>query len=838
MAAVFASLRLRVLLCVVSGLAVAGGTALYSSHQHVEDVARDGAEAELLAVAAAFEQSLGLDGLERSHDLHAALRSFERDERLFRVALIDRPAGRAGFRVRRSTSVTFGTGADADAVASLRTGSPTFGRGGHGADSLELDYPVRPTDGTAPQAVLSLAYDVSALRASAGEHQRGLAVLLVLVTLLAGLAMAILLRRTVLQPLGELSAAARSVRAGDLHTRLNWPGAGEMGALARDFDAMTAALAATREQLEQAALTDPVTGLHNRHSLQRVLEARMPAGSADPPIRLVLADLDGFAALNDARGHAGGDEILRAAGAALRAAAGPGVPVARMGSDQFALVLGADQALERVLEQAAAALDSRVSVTACFGAATAPEDGSNAQRVLERARAALAWAKASGSGSARHYDASEPACLLPHERRAEIEAILAHPERLDIVFQPIVSLTSGRVTGYEALSRFPTLRRRPDVVFAEAHACGLGAALEALALRRALEVPDRLAGTYVSLNLSPSSLVAAEVDAILPEDLSGVVLEITEHEHVDDLPCILGRLDELRRRGARIAVDDMGAGYAGLTQVMRLEPDLIKLDRALVSGIDADPTRRGLVGALVRFAAQANTLVCAEGIETLEELECLADLDVTLGQGYGLARPGPAWPGVDRTASRACRSRLAAVMRSAQDEEGVRGGASRFERFTAELLSAETVEDLAGALALLPAALDCDDVVLRLGDGDATDGVVVDACTRDARREPLRRSPAVHAVFASGQPLQVFADDPEADPDERAHLARAGHASLLIVPIVARGVAHGVLEIYSDDQRACTRAVLTRTRLASHEIALAMGGLAGVREHAALQAVS
>ena len=126
-----------------------------------------------------------------------------------------------------------------------------------------------------------------------------------------------------------------------------------------------------------------------------------------------------------------------------------------------------------------------------------------------------------------------------------------------------------------------------------------------------------------------------------------VTLELTEDELITEGSALEDRLDELRLRGAQLAVDDLGAGYAGLRQVMRLQPDVLKLDRSLVSGVSTDPAKAPMIDALVRYARRIGAVVCAEGIETMEDLEALADLDVTLGQGYALARPGKPWADVD-----------------------------------------------------------------------------------------------------------------------------------------------------------------------------------------------
>jgi len=225
------------------------------------------------------------------------------------------------------------------------------------------------------------------------------------------------------------------------------------------------------------------------------------------------------------------------------------------------------------------------------------------------------------------------------------------------VFQPLVSLRTGEVVGYEALARFDDSRNLPPTWwFAQAHRFGLGARLEAEAVRAAIAEPNRPQGVFLAVNLSPSALRSSAVRGVLPEDLSGLVIEITEHEEILRDDSLQTALAPLRARGARIAVDDAGAGYAGLQQVMRMQADIIKLDRSLIQDVHADRVKTALVRSLVHFARETGADLCAEGIECLDELRTLSELGVTLAQGYVLARPGPAWTGVDVDVAVVCQS--------------------------------------------------------------------------------------------------------------------------------------------------------------------------------------
>ena len=221
--------------------------------------------------------------------------------------------------------------------------------------------------------------------------------------------------------------------------------------------------------------------------------------------------------------------------------------------------------------------------------------------------------------------------------------LLADPDDLTLVFQPIVDLAGATVAGYEALARFPGTAG-PDVWFAAAAEAGLGAELEALAVHKALaRVPELPPDTFLTVNVSPHLLGAAAVQeafATRPR-LDRVVVELTEHTPVDDLQALRRQTDELRQRGALIALDDTGNGYAGLRQMAALRPQLVKLDRTLVSEVDTDPVRVALAEMVGEFAGRIDAWLLAEGLETAAELAAFIGLGVPLGQGWVLARPAP-----------------------------------------------------------------------------------------------------------------------------------------------------------------------------------------------------
>ncbi|MGA8208599.1 MAG: EAL domain-containing protein [Nocardioidaceae bacterium] len=214
----------------------------------------------------------------------------------------------------------------------------------------------------------------------------------------------------------------------------------------------------------------------------------------------------------------------------------------------------------------------------------------------------------------------------------------------NIALQPIVDVVADRTAGYEALARFPQVDGRswgPDRWFTEAEGIGLGIELETSAVAAALRLLGRLPRrTTLSVNVSARSLCASDdVVKLLPVDASRVVVELTEHSQVDDYDLLLHTLERVRASGARIAVDDAGSGYAGLEHILRLQPEVLKLDRTLVQGVAVHPGRQAMCVAMVGFTERMRSSLVAEGVETRADLDTLAGLGVPLAQGYFLGRP-------------------------------------------------------------------------------------------------------------------------------------------------------------------------------------------------------
>jgi EAL domain-containing protein (putative c-di-GMP-specific phosphodiesterase class I) len=289
----------------------------------------------------------------------------------------------------------------------------------------------------------------------------------------------------------------------------------------------------------------------------------------------------------------------------------------------------------------------------------------SAETLLLAGDIAARMADRDGHPLVERSDAKRSADTLSAEERASsITALsrLVAGEGLTMVVQPIVDIRSGAVHAYEALARFgeSAVNTTPLHWFALAEELGGRPALERACLREALALLRyRPQGTRLTVNLSAPVLLEDESLQMLADagdshsdDLHGLVIEITEETLVNSDAELQSAIEPLRARGASLAVDDMGAGYSGLRQITTVRPSYLKLDRSLCTGIDSDPERAALVGALTGYAAQVGSLLIAEGIETTDELQTLRRLGVPLVQGFRLSRPGAPWPEPDAEASR------------------------------------------------------------------------------------------------------------------------------------------------------------------------------------------
>jgi diguanylate cyclase (GGDEF)-like protein len=411
---------------------------------------------------------------------------------------------------------------------------------------------------------------------------------------------------------------------------------------------------------------DPLTGLKNRLALAKSFARALAEAQARPAGRLTvcMVDLDRFKVINDTLGHAAGDIVIVEAARRLCAAAGAGAEVARMGGDEFLVLAHADRgggdnaeafgrALREKLSQPFEIEGASAPIGGSVGVAVYPGHGRDMAELLRHADFALYEAKREGRGRVRVFDDAL------HRRLAEERALEAELEealredQLEIWYQPIQSLGSGVLRGYEALVRWrhPTRGLVPPLVFvplAEQNGAiyRLGEIVLEKACREAARWDRRLS---VAVNISPQqfrrpeSLAEAVKRALLHSGLepSRLYLEITESFLMEDTPQTREAINQLAGLGVKFSLDDFGAGYSSLAYIQNYPFSTIKIDRTFVANIHADRVSSAIVASVCVLAERIHVTVVAEGVETLMQQRVLAELGVDLAQGYLYGRPAP-----------------------------------------------------------------------------------------------------------------------------------------------------------------------------------------------------
>jgi diguanylate cyclase (GGDEF)-like protein/PAS domain S-box-containing protein len=612
-----------------------------------------------------------------------------------------------------------------------------------------------------------------------------------------------------------------------VRNRLDRPAVGAVVVVVRDISEHKA----HEERLRQDALHDPLTALPNRTLFtDRLAQALQRQRRSSGSVAVLFVDIDEFKSVNDRLGHRAGDQLMIAIASRLGGSLRASDTAARLGGDEFGVLIeGADQAdacevADRILKafNPPFVIDGHsFEVTASIGIATSIHPTDSGSELLRRADLAMYAAKMSDRSG--HYEVFQPRTEdalraaqdsttaievdpvnvvrldRAQRERGEIRALLQDTEGVRTVFQPIVELRTGRVAGYEALSRFPTLLRGPHEVFAQAHRCGLGSFLEATAIATALRATGRPADTFISLNVSPTALLSRELARLLPASLDKVVVEITEQELAPRSDLVHDALALVRSRGARIAVDDAGAGYAGLRHLTDFSPDMIKIDQHLIHGAHRDLHKGALVESLVNYARRIGASTCAEGVEELADLEFVRASGVDFVQGFLLAHPAEPWsePGHDV---------IERLVRAGADPEVAQPVGSPRERLAAVLARAARWHDVDQVLGLIAITLAVDRIYLSRFQ-PAERYVTLVAAHGRADYDipyPLSEYPTTAQVIDKAEPRAVSVRDPAADPHEVELLLNEGMATGLLHPVTCDGECIGLLEIYSRRDRDWT----------------------------------
>ena len=406
-------------------------------------------------------------------------------------------------------------------------------------------------------------------------------------------------------------------------------------------------------RLDQMVYTDSLTGcLNHRAFHERLRSAVDDALRTERPLSLAIADIDEFRFINDARGHPHGDIVLQRVGESLRAVARESDVIARIGGEEFAILLP-DTTLEqagRIAERLRAHVGNLQlvhPVTISIGVSSLPAPAGSVAALLEQADAGVYAAKRSGRDRVVVHGTSGLATPASPDDgvRARVERVITD-RLIRARYQPIVSMADGQILGYEALARIDGSNLAPDRWLAMAERAGLRGDMEAAMWDAAIAGGWDIDG-LLFLNASPLALLTGALWRCRNRLPSGVVIEVSEQHAITDYQALARTLSEWADAvGTQVAVDDMGSGHANLRHVLNLAPRFLKLDRSLIEGLDVHSARLALVGSMVAFAESTGALLIAEGIETPAEAEAVRAAGVAYGQGYLFARPEPSPPPV------------------------------------------------------------------------------------------------------------------------------------------------------------------------------------------------
>ena len=454
------------------------------------------------------------------------------------------------------------------------------------------------------------------------------------------------------------------------------------------------------ERLLHDALHDALTGLPNRtlfaDRLDRCLARRSRSG-VRPAVLFI--DLDRFKNVNDSLGHTTGDRLLVEVARKLESCVRPCDTVARLGGDEFAVLLedvmnddSAIQVAERILAELSRSIrldGHEVTTAASIGIACGDLSYRDAGEVLRDADAAMYRAKELGKGRHQLFDAQlRDAAKQRLSCEAELRRALVHGE-IEVAYQPIISLSTGRIVSFEALARWRrgTHLVAPSEFIPLAEETGLIVGLERQVIDQALSqlaawqqrFPDALLGISLNISgrhLSDPTLVAYLRDALAGQALAAgsVRLEITESWLLDDGAATQHVLAQLRALGFKLVIDDFGTGYSSLSYLHRLPIDGIKLDQSFVRDMESSPERAEIVRTVVSLAGHLKLDVVAEGVENSSELGRLREYGCDLAQGFFFSRP------VDRETAEALVAREVEVLDATRRSDRPRAQGKRRQR--------------------------------------------------------------------------------------------------------------------------------------------------------------
>lgn len=418
-----------------------------------------------------------------------------------------------------------------------------------------------------------------------------------------------------------------------------------------------------QEVIRHMAFHDSLTGLPNRAGLQEKLREELVINNETKKGALFFVDMDDLKAINDNFGHSSGDHVIITAGNILCRVLGKDAFVSRLGGDEFIAVLSdlereaASAVAEQVIRELGceyAVAGRQVHLSASLGVALYPEDGETEEELLKRSDSAMYAAKRAGRNCWRFYEtalsdeAYERMALTNSLRRA------LENKELFLQYQPQLDLTSGRVSGFEALLRWRSEEHgfvSPAKFIPIAEECGLILPIGAWVLEEAARFAKRLAArgfgeVHIAVNISPKQLLAADfvkqVQDILTREevaMEQIVLEVTEGIMIESMEESIGKLWELRKMGLLLALDDFGTGYSSLTYLKHLPINILKMDKSFINVEEMEGTQEEMIASIISLGHTLGMVLVAEGVETEVQQEVLKRRGCDCLQGYIFSRP-------------------------------------------------------------------------------------------------------------------------------------------------------------------------------------------------------
>lgn len=470
------------------------------------------------------------------------------------------------------------------------------------------------------------------------------------------------LTNTVAKPLRRFASAARRISEGHYDERVDIRSGDELGQLSTAFADMQNGIRERQEKIEFQARHDVLTGLPNRTRASELIDAAMTA--QDARFSLLMIDINGFKAINDTLGHAIGDSVLRAVAELFAGSCSERDTVARHGGDEFLVLLdGATPGRARriargIVDELGETIsldDIDVRTNLNIGIACYPEHGTTPNELLRRAEIAMYAAKDRGDAIFEYTEGQDE----DHLRRLTLVGDLRRAlddDSLELHYQPKLDLNSQRVSGAEALIRWihPTEGFvSPEEFIPLAERAGLIRSITDFVLRTGFAQlkawRERHIDIALCINLSAFDLLddvlPTRVEGLLAQhgmDARSLVFEITESAIMQDVDQSLAVLQRLRGIGVRLSIDDFGTGHSSLAQLKRLPVDELKIDKSFVFGILTSDSDAAIVRSTVELAHVMGLKVTAEGVESADIQNALADMHCDIAQGYHLSKPLPA----------------------------------------------------------------------------------------------------------------------------------------------------------------------------------------------------